>query len=105
MRNLITATVLVVATAASTAAFAGDRLSDTQFIKASYCRGLVSDEASAAGLDALLKANERGRAPFVADRAKEARGDGRRQLRRAGGDVAQAEIASQLSGPCAVFMG
>lgn len=103
--RILTVAIVLAATAASTAAFAGDRLSDTQFVKASYCRGLVADEASAAGLDALLKANERGRAPFIADRAKEARGDARRLLRRADGDVARAEIASQLSGPCAAYMG
>jgi len=106
MRILTTAIVLAAAAAASsTAAFAADRLSDGQFIKASYCRGLIADDAAAANLDALLKANKRGRMDFIVDRASSARDDGARHLRKAAGEGGKAEIARELAGPCAVYTG
>ncbi len=100
--RIITAAVIA-ATAVSgltaTAAFAAEgRLSDSQFIKAARCAGLAG--ADAGKFDALVKANKRGRADFVIDKAMTARSDAARQVRsaREGG---QAEIAAELAGVCA----
>lgn len=100
--RIITAAVIA-ATAVSgltaTAAFAAEgRLSDSQFIKAARCAGLAG--ADAGKFDALVKANKRGRADFVIDKAMTAKSDAARQVRsaREGG---QAEIAAELAGVCA----
>jgi 2-keto-4-pentenoate hydratase/2-oxohepta-3-ene-1,7-dioic acid hydratase in catechol pathway len=70
--RIITAAIIA-ATAVSgltaTAAFAAEgRLSDSQFIKAARCAGLAA-EADAEKFNALVKANKRGRADFVVDKA------------------------------------
>ncbi|MBI5941796.1 MAG: hypothetical protein HY859_15375 [Caulobacterales bacterium] len=98
MRILTIAVVALTAAAATTAAFAAEgRLSDSQFIKASHCRGLAAGEA-AAKFDALLKGQKRGRADHVVEKANIARGDGARLART---DAAAAE--ARLAGDCARF--
>jgi len=106
--RIITAAIIA-ATAVSgltaTAAFAAEgRLSDSQFIKAARCAGLASGaDAEAAKFNALVKANKRGRADFVVDKAMAAKSDGARAARstREGG---QAGIAAELAGPCAALV-
>ena len=106
--RIITAAVIA-ATAVSgltaTAAFAAEgRLSDSQFIKAARRAGLASGaDAEAAKFNALVKANKRGRADFVVDKAMAAKSDGARAARstREGG---QAGIAAELAGPCAALV-
>lgn len=106
--RIITAAVIA-ATAVSgltaTAAFAAEgRLSDSQFIKAARCAGLASGaDAEAAKFNAPVKANKRGRADFVVDKAMAAKSDGARAARstREGG---QAGIAAELAGPCAALV-
>lgn len=100
MRILTIAAVALTAAAATTTAFAADgRLTDSQFIKASHCRGLASGDA-AAKFDALLKGQKRGRSDHVVDKADTARDDGAR-LARTAAAAAQAELA----GDCARFGG
>lgn len=103
--RIITAAVIA-ATAMSgltaTAAFAEARLSDSQFIKAGRCAGLAGEDAGK--FDALIKANKRGRADFVIDKAMNAKTDAARQLRNAR-EGGQAEIAAELSGACAALAG
>ncbi len=104
--RIITAAVIaatavsgLAATATATAAFAAEgRLTDSQFIKAARCAGLAGDDA--AKFDALVKANKRGRADFVIDKAMTAKSDAARAARsaREGG---KAEIAAELAGVCA----
>jgi len=82
--RIITAAVIA-ATAVSgltaTAAFAAEgRLSDSQFIKAARCAGLAG--ADAGKFDALVKANKRGRADFVIDKAMTKSAGDDRQVRR-----------------------
>ena len=103
--RIITAAVIA-ATAMSgltaTAAFAAEgRLSDSQFIKAARCAGLAGVDAGK--FDALVKANKRGRAAFVVDKAMTAQSDAARAARsaREGG---KAEIAAELAGPCAALV-
>ncbi len=103
--RILTAAVIA-ATAVSgltaTAAFAQARLSDTQFIKVSRCAGLAGEDS--AKFDAVIKANKRGRADFIVDKAFNAKADAARELRsaREGG---KAEIAAELAGVCASLAG
>ena len=106
--RIITAAVIAatavsgLAATAATAAFAAEgRLNDSQFIKAARCAGLAG--ADAEPFDALLKANERGRAGVIIDRAKTARSDAVRATRsaREGGKAA---IAAELAGACAALV-
>ncbi|MDO9473422.1 MAG: hypothetical protein Q7J28_10240 [Caulobacter sp.] len=103
--RIITAAVIAataVSGLAATAAFAAEgRLNDSQFIKAARCAGLAG--ADAEPFDALLKANERGRAGVIIDRAMAARSDAVRATRsaREGGKAA---IAAELAGACAALV-
>ncbi|MDP2260814.1 MAG: hypothetical protein Q8J89_13975 [Caulobacter sp.] len=90
------------AATAATAAFAAEgRLSDSQLIKAYRCAGLAGADADK--FNAVIKANKRGRADFVLDKALNARNDAARQVRsaREGG---KAEIAAELAGVCAALV-
>jgi hypothetical protein len=107
--RIITAAIIA-ATAVSgltaTAAFAAEgRLSDSQFIKAARCAGLAA-EADAAKFNALVKANKRGRADFVVDKAMTAKADAARAARaaRSAREGGKAEIAAELAGPCAALV-
>jgi hypothetical protein len=88
--------------ASATAAFAAERLSDTQFIRAARCSGLAGEDS--AKFDALVKANKRGRADFVMDKATNAKNDAAK-LARTAGEGGKAEIAAELSGACAALAG
>lgn len=100
MRILTIAAVVLTTAAATTTAFAAEgRLTDSQFIKASHCRGLATGDA-AAKFDAVLKGQKRGRSDHVVDKADNARDDAAR-LARTDAAAAQAE----LTGACAQFGG
>jgi len=88
---------------AATAAFASEgRLSDSQFIKAARCAGLAG--ADAEKFDALIKANKRGRADFVVDKAMTAKSEAARAS-RSGREGGKSEIAAELAGACATLVG
>lgn len=96
--RILTAAVILATAATSTAAFAQARLTDSQFIKAARCSGLAGAEDSR--FADLVKANQRGRAEFVIDKAMNAKDAAARQARRAG-EGAKAQIQAELSGVCA----
>ena len=96
MRILTIAAAAIVTVAGSTAALAAEaRLSDGQFIQAARCSGLATGEA-AAKFNAVIKAQKRGRADFVVDKADSARTDGAR-LARTNAPAAQAALASDCN--------
>ncbi len=105
--RMITAAVIAataVSGLAAPAAFAAEgRLSDAQFMKAARCAGLAGDEAEAEKFNALVKANKRGRAEFVVDRAMAAKAAAARTARSAG-EGGKAEIAAELAGACAALV-
>lgn len=104
--RIFTAIVVLTTAAASTAAFAQNaRLTDAQFVKAAYCRGLAGEAVVGANLDAVLKANEPGRQHYVIDRAQTARQDGKREVRRSTGPAGKADVARQLTTICAALGG
>lgn len=100
MRTLATIFVLTAVSAAAVSAQAQTRLTDTQFIKAARCAGLAGDER----FDAVYKANEKGRPSFVISKAEEAKGNAKRQARRAE-NGAKTDIQAELSGACAALLG
>lgn len=96
MRILTIVAVAIATAAGSASAFAADaRLSDSQYIQLSRCRGLASGDL-AAKLDTALKVQKRGRADFVVDKAYDARTDAAR-LARADAAAAQAALSSDCS--------
>ena len=97
--RILTITALALAAAAGSAtAFAADgRLSDSQFVRVARCQGLAAG-GDTATFDAVYKAQKRGRADFVVDRADTARSEAARLVRT---DAAAA--AAALASDCNQF--
>ena len=69
---LISATLLALAGATAVSAQPAERLSDAQFVKAARCKGLAKAEGiDTKAVDAVIKANKRGRADWIVDKADE----------------------------------
>lgn len=99
MRILSTVVILAAVASVGTAYAADGRLSDSQFVKAAHCKGL-SGGAEVPDLDALIKAQKRGRSDHVLERAGDARTDGARMARK---DAAMAR--TEFVSNCAGFAG
>lgn len=104
MRILTAAAIAACAVSGATAttAFAAERLSDAQFVKAARCAGLAGEDG--ARFNDLVKANKRGRATFVVDRAADAKSQASREA-RAAAEGGKADIAAELAGACAALAG
>lgn len=101
--RILTAAVILAAAASATAAFAqSDRLSDTQYISAAKCAGLMQG-ADTTAIDAVLNANKAGRVGVVLDRADVARKAAASKARKARGPGGKAEVAREIAGSCAAF--
>ena len=100
MRILTAVAVLAAVAATGTAAFAQHRLTDSQFIAAAKCRGLMQG-ADTATIDAVIKANKSGRVGVVLDRAATERKAAERKARKATGVGGKAELARQAADACA----
>ncbi|HRD29347.1 MAG TPA: hypothetical protein PLO65_13695 [Caulobacter sp.] len=100
MRILTVAVILAAATA--TSAFAQERLTDTQYITAAKCRGLMQG-ADTAGIDAVLKSNKAGRVGVVLDRADTARKAAASKARKASGPGGKAEVEREIATACGGF--
>ena len=86
MRIALTVIALTCAVA-TTASARANHLSDVVYLQAARCSGLAASEAlgamDTASIDALLKAESRGRVGFVLDKADQARADAKRMAERA----------------------
>jgi hypothetical protein len=98
--------ILAVAAACAGAAVAGDapvRLTDVQFIAANRCLGLESSKTfnspDAEALRQLVKGQEGGRAPYISDRADQARDDGQREANLSGA-AKDTRLAAERDGVC-----
>src|SRR5689334_22108805 len=86
------------------AATASERISDLDYLKANRCKGLATTLGSGdlAGVESLIKAQGRGRADAVLQRADE-------ELSRAKREAAKSDLkdrlSAELSGPCVAYMG
>lgn len=100
-------TAIVLALAATTAASAAyaqpTRLTDVEYLQAARCAGLAAAENLGAmdtsSIDALLKAEGRGRASYIADKADAARDQARRAANRAGTERKSGFVAER-AGAC-----
>ena len=107
--SLIKAFAIVAPLALSTAAFAAPtHLTDSQFIAASRCEGLMSSSAlgrqDTRGLEALLKAEGGARQNEVYDRADEARQNAQRDASHAG-TYGKASLVAERDGACRALTG
>ena len=106
MRIALTAVVLTAAFA--TAAEARGSLSDVEYLQAARCSGLAASgafgEMDTASLDAMLKAEGRGRAAYISDKADSNRADAKRVAARAK-NGRKADLQAELSGACARYLG
>jgi hypothetical protein len=110
MKTLLIATIALMSTAGVSAASAQSvaRLSDAQFVKAARCKGLAKSEAlgavETASFDAVIKANKRGRADFIVEKAMTAQDLALSEANRAD-DARKAELIAERNGACQVFAG
>lgn len=109
MKTTLIAAILIAATA-STAALAqpAARLSDRDFVKAARCKGLMKSDAlgaaDPAAIEALLKANKRGRADHIVEKANMATDAARVEAAKAD-ESARAELIAERDGACQAFAG
>lgn len=86
MRIALTVIALTCAVA-TTASARANHLTDVEYLQAARCSGLAASEAlgamDTASIDALLKAESRGRVGFIVDKADKARSDAERMANRA----------------------
>ncbi|MDB5472636.1 MAG: hypothetical protein JWR84_4196 [Caulobacter sp.] len=100
---LISATLLALVGASAVSAQPADRLSDAQFVKAARCKGLAKGEGiDTKGVDAVIKANKRGRADWIIDKAMNAQDDAQVEASKADG-TRKAELIAERNGACQAF--
>ncbi|WP_165186601.1 hypothetical protein [Caulobacter soli] len=103
MRNLNIALVAVLAVSATAPAFAADRISDSDLLRASRCLGLAKaanlGAVDAKALDAFVKAQRKGRDPGLRDRSDTTEQTARSQGASANGDR-KAALLAERDGAC-----
>ncbi|HEY7901644.1 MAG TPA: hypothetical protein VIC25_10725 [Caulobacteraceae bacterium] len=94
------------ATLASTAFASGSQLTDSQYLAAAHCQGLFDAKtlgsADASGIDSLMRSEGAYRAPEIADRAAEARGQALKMASRASVG-SRNDLIAQRDGACSVW--
>ncbi|WP_374654534.1 hypothetical protein [Phenylobacterium sp.] len=91
----------------ATAGTAAAAVSDVEFLRASRCRGLAESgvaQVDTAAMDAFLKAEQRTRTTFVADRGK-AEFDKARREGKTDNAERKARLTAELNGPCQAYKG
>jgi hypothetical protein len=92
----------------ATTASAGDRLTDVDYIKANRCKALISSSAlggqDATGIDALIKQQSRGRAPFIMQKGEDAQDSAARAI-KSGDEVRKQRLVAERDGAtCQAFL-
>jgi hypothetical protein len=98
---------LVAAMVSTTAALAATtHLTDSQYLAAARCQGLISSPAlgttDATGINKLMKSEGSYRTADVTDRADEARSEAKRQAGSAGA-YGRSQLVSERDGACQVW--
>lgn len=91
--------------ALAAAGSAAAAVSDVEYLKASRCRGLADSglaQVDTAALDAFVKSERSGRAPYVLERSKVEYDKAKREAKTDSGDR-KARLAAELSGPCQAY--
>jgi hypothetical protein len=103
MRILSLSLAAVLALSAVAPAFAADRITDGQLIRASRCLGLATSENlgpyDATALQALVKTESRSRESLIRDRANTAQQKASSQARKAK-DELKASLIAERDGVC-----
>jgi hypothetical protein len=103
MPNLKIALVAALVASAAAPAFAADRISDTDLLRASRCLGLAKADnlgaVDATALESFVKAQRKGRDPGLRDRSDTAEKSARTQASSAGGDR-KATLQAERDGAC-----
>lgn len=108
--SMLKALIIVAPLVLSTAAVAApDKFTDSQYIAAARCQGLMSSSTLGAvdvhAVDAVMKNEGATRSPAVADRAEDARAQARRAADHAGA-YSKGALIAERDGPChALFAG
>ena len=103
MRVLSLAIAAAATLVSATFAFAADRVSDGEYLKAARCTGLAQGaQQGAEGFEAFLKTQGKGRQSAVAERAEKLR-DKARHAARIANDTQKGVFAEELSGACAAY--
>jgi hypothetical protein len=109
MRTTTVATLIAAACAAAAPALADQpsHLSDSQFVEANRCLGLMTSKTlatpDAAAMQQLVKSQVGGRMAFIYDRADQARDDAQRQANHAGAD--NSTLVAERDGVCRTLIG
>jgi len=100
---MLAAASLAAAGSAAASASASPIKSDTDFLRASRCKGIAMGlGVDATSLDSLLKAESRARQEAVMSMAKDETERAQRQAR----DLNRKDkLAAELAGPCTAYMG
>ncbi|HWW24858.1 MAG TPA: hypothetical protein VNZ85_03065 [Caulobacter sp.] len=103
MRILGLTIAAALALSAVAPAFAADRVSDSELVRASRCLGLAKatnlGSSDATALQAFVKAQGRGRDPLVQDRAEAAERSAKSQAGKAK-DALKASLIAERDGAC-----
>jgi len=103
MRILGLAIAAVLAASATAPAFAADRISDSELVRASRCLGLAKaanlGASDATALQAFVKIQSRGRDPLVQQRVEGAEQAARSQAGKAK-DALKASLIAERDGAC-----
>lgn len=105
----IALTVIALTCAVATAASArANHLTDAEYLQAARCSGLAASEAlgamDTASIEAMLKAESRGRVGFILDRADKAKSDAKRLADRARPER-RAGLLAERTNTCARYFG
>lgn len=109
MRTTTVAALIALACAAGAPALADQpsHLSDTQFVQANRCLGLMTSKTlgtpDAAAMSQLIKSQTGSRMEFIYDRADQARDDAQRQANHAGQD--NSKLVAERDGVCRTLIG
>jgi hypothetical protein len=102
----ITATLTASIASAALAGAPASRVADIDYLKASRCAGLASagtlDQVNAAALSDFVKEQERIRAGYINERAREEAAKAKRQAKYKDG---RERLNAELTGPCMAYVG
>ncbi|MGH6992614.1 MAG: hypothetical protein ACRED8_06260 [Caulobacteraceae bacterium] len=105
---IVIAALAGMAASAAPALAATNQLSDTQYIEAARCQGIIDSHklgnGQAKAIDALMDRESAGRSELAEDMAQDARSTGSR-LSQTAGPIEKASLVSERDGVCAAFTG
>lgn len=98
--------IVAASTLATTSpAFAAERVSDLDYMRASRCKGLattLTGVVDTGAIDTFLKSARGSRAPMVLDRAEN---EFERAKREARSEDRKARLTAELTGSCSAYLG